>query len=154
METYTLIGTIICIVMIVSGYKSIREPESRFLRMAAWVSTAILGIFLFFINVGNEDKGKDMSMKDKEIRAYVSAMKETENFLLRIPEVKQVKYSSSEGELKITVMVSTRMGDDDILEFKEEIAREFLHNLIDESEKPEDFLIIGGGKLNIELLTE
>ena len=51
MEIYSTVGMIVCIVMLVSGYKSFKQPESKLFRMSAWISAATLGIMLFIDSI-------------------------------------------------------------------------------------------------------
>lgn len=138
-EIYLTVGTSICIVMLISGYKSFRQPNSQFYRMAAWSSAAVLGIVLFVDSIFSILPRKEPQVM-LEAETLVAAMKDTEEFLMRIPEVKRVEYSDDKGKLKMSVTVSSTMNDDDIAEFKDEITREFLHNLIDETDDPQVFL--------------
>ena len=134
MEIYLAVGTAFCIAMLISGYKSFRCPESRFYRMTAWVSSALLGMLLFADSVLGIIPRQEPTQAEAETLA--AAMKDTEKFLMRLPEVKQVEYSRDNGKLKIIVTVSSAMNEDTVLEFKDEIAREFLHNVVDELDTP------------------
>lgn len=134
-EIYATIGTMTCVVMLASGYKSYKNPESKYYRLMSWVNAAILGIMLFVDSmIGIVPRHAVKNFSDKEIETMVVAMKDTEEFLKRIPEVESVNYSSEEEKMIITVYVSPMMSKTNMEELKEEIGREFMHNLIDEDE--------------------
>ena len=134
-EIYATIGTMTCVMMLVSGYKSYKKPESKFFRLMSWGSAAILGIMLFVDSmIGIVPRHAVKNFSDKEIETLVIAMKDTEEFLKRIPEVESVNYSSEEEKMIITVYVSPMMSKTNMEELKEEVGREFMHNLIDEDE--------------------
>lgn len=161
MEIYSTVGIIVCIVMLVSGYKSFKQPESKLFRMSAWISAATLGIMLFvdsvFGIIPRQVERENLTITRSEAESLAAAMIDTEKFLMGVDGIKAVNFSDDNGNLKITVRVKQTMNDENIRELKDEIYREFLHNLVDEFDDPDDFIFYyekGHRKINISVLNE
>lgn len=157
MAIYSALGMLVCIVMLVSGYKSFRKPESTFFRMSAWGSAAILGVMLFidsvFGIVPRSLSEEEFTMTRTNAKAIAAAMNDTKEFLMRVQGIESVNFSNDNGKLRILVKVFS-MSDEDIEELEHEVQREFLHNLIDEIENPNDIFDMEGFKIFVSSISK
>lgn len=146
-EIYSVIGIVVCVAMVISGIKSAMSPESRLYRLSVWLFASILCIMLLADTIIGIVPRKEtpITMTRAEAESIAAAMKDTENFLLKLPSVERVDFSNDSGGLKISVVLSSPMDEEKIEEFKEEIIREFFHNVIDEVDVQENNRLWGGG---------
>lgn len=155
MEIYSLIGYLVCVVMLVSGYKSIRKPEKREYRISAWLSAAVLGIMLLSDNfLGITVVKMEQEKNQIDARTLAAAMKDTKRFLLSVEGIKRVDFFSDDEGLVIKIEVSSTMSGENIRELENEVTREFLHNVIDEIDNPQKKLMRGAYSVNVSIRSE
>lgn len=155
-EIYSVIGIMVCVAMVISGIKSVMSPESRLYRLSVWLFASILCIMLLADTIVGIVPRKEppITMTRAEAESIAAAMKNTENFLLKLTSVERVDFSNDNGGLKISVVLSSSMDEEKTEEFKEEIIREFFHNVIDEMDMQENNRLWGDvlSKVNVEII--
>ena len=96
---------------------------------------------------------EEFTMTRTNAKAIAAAMNDTKEFLMRVQGIESVNFSNDNGKLRILVKVFS-MSDEDIEELEHEVQREFLHNLIDEIENPNDIFDMEGFKIFVSSISK